>query len=162
MAAIPNPRYAGAPAHMSDGRSFTDYRPSCSRLAPLRSTTWADHERRQTMQNTGEIAMNSDRMVTTMRAGSTQVVDTMVPELTKALYTWQGGAPVVSQPVGIGGGRLYLPGRPDLLTADPDSVAAATFPALPGTWTSPMHYKVQTQQQQPPTHKNRYAMPYGN
>jgi hypothetical protein len=94
----------------------------------------------------------------------------MVPELTKRIYTWDGGVSVLAHPVGIGAGRLYLPGRPDLATADPDVVARATIPdaMLPGTFsTNPASYVAMSipaekrATAQLPAAYNRYAAPYG-
>ena len=137
MAAIPNPRYPGSPARMADGRLFTNYRPNCSLLAPLGTAQWADWSRKQTMVNTGESRIATDRSTTTMRAGSVGCVDTMVPEFSKRVYAWNGPIEMISQPVGLGTGRMYLPGQPGLVAGDPDALAKATFPdsMLPGTFS---------------------------
>lgn len=170
MAQTPNPHYLGAPARMADGRLFTDYRRSTLLLPKLRNGTWADYDRRNDMTRTGYMRTSNDRMLTTQRAGSVNCVDTMVPELTKFQYDWNGGQQRLAHPVGIGAGRLPLPGRPDLITADPDTLAAATFPPemLPGTWDP----RASLYQRGPPPPRvdtpvtpaipNRYAMPYGN
>lgn len=163
---VPNPRYVGAPARMSDGRLFTDYRRSTRLLPTLSTGTWADHQRRETMQKTGVMRIQSDRTMSVLRGGSTNCVDTMVPELSKWNYNWNGGRQSVAHPVGIGSGRLYLPGRPDLVTADPDTVAAATISdeMLPGTYKpTPSLYiqSVVASQYVPGNGSNRYSMPYG-
>jgi hypothetical protein len=170
MAQIPNPHYVGAPARMSDGRLFTDYRRSTLLLPKLRPNTWADYDRRNDMTRTGEMRISNDRTMATQRGGSVNCVDTMVPELTKFQYAWNGGQQRLAHPVGIGAGRLPLPGRPDLINADPDTLAAATFPLemFPGSWDP----RASLYQRGPPPVKidvpvtparhNRYAMPYGN
>lgn len=170
MAQIPNPHYIGAPARMADGRLFTEYRRSTLLLPKLRATTWADFDRRNDMTRTGTMRMTGERTVATQRAGSTNCVDTMVPELTKFEYTWNGGQQKLAHPVGIGAGRLPLPGRPDLIAADPDTLAAATFPLdmFHGAWDP----RASLYQRGPPPApvdtpvtpalRNRYAMPYGN
>jgi len=130
---------------MSDGRLFTEFNPTCSNS-------------RQQMIQKGEQYRSADRSTVAMRAGTNVCADTMVPELYKRMYRWDG--PVgqfVSHPAGIGTGRMYLPGRPDLITGDPDALAAATCPFWPNT--------TMTQQCPVPkvqTVRNRYSAPYGN
>lgn len=168
MAATPTPHYASAPTRMSDGRLFTDYRANCQLLPPLDGSTWQDYNRRNIMRNTADARIADDRRKTALKAGTgaASCVDTMLPELKKRVYAWNGpvGEAIV-QPVGIGTGRFYLPGRTDLLFADPDVVAAATIPSsmLPGTYSAgggsyvePVRFAVL-----PPV-KNRYSAPYGN
>ena len=165
---VVNPRYAGAPARMADGRLFTDYRPNCSLIGPPSNATL---EMKQQMQENGLLLMGTDRSLTVMRAGSTDCVDTMVPELSKRICGWKGCATLPAQPVGIGQGRLYLPGRPDLAAADPDVVARATFPMLlPGTFSPNPNVYVASSVQPSwlstanvvPARPNRYSVPYGN
>lgn len=170
-AMIPNPRYPGAPARLSDGRLFTDYRPNCELLPTLGTGTWADFDRKQNMINTGAIKIKSDRSTTVLRAGSVNCVDTMVPELTKRVYAWNGPVGTLgSHAVGIGNGRLYLPARTDLVAGDPDVLAAATFPesvmggifsANPQTYMAAPIVLPQARAVLPPG-KNRYSAPYGN
>jgi hypothetical protein len=159
---IPNPRYVGAPARMSDARLFTDYKPNCRLLPALKPTEWADIERRSSMIQSGEGQMKMDRALTAASAGSTNCVDTMVPELTKRRYMWNSVRELGVTPVGIGEGRLYLPGRPDLVRGDPDLLAAATFPELPGTFSmsgpGPAGPKATATL---PLKANRYSAPYG-
>jgi len=149
---------------MSDGRLFTDYRANCSILG---SHTNADYENKQRLTMTGLQMMGTDRSLTVMRAGSTGCVDTMVPELTKRVCGWNGCVTLPAQPVGIGQGRLYLPGRPDLAAADPDVVAKATFP-MAGTFSmNPDLYvaspsKPASTSRVVPARPNRYSAPYGN
>jgi hypothetical protein len=171
MAAIPNPRYPGSPARMADGRLFTNYRPNCSLLAPLGTGPWADWSRKETMMNTGQVRIASDRSTTVMRAGSVGCVDTMVPEWSKRVYAWDGPVELVSQPVGLGTGRMYLPGQPGLVTGDPDVLARATFPdsMLPGTFSpNPNAYMMggvkpaTVASETVGTVRNTYSAPYGN
>jgi hypothetical protein len=167
-AQIPNPRYVGAPARMSDGRLFTEYRRSGCRLLPPvpQGHTWGDWERHQMMTQTGIGRMSQDRMIAHARAGATNCVDTMVPELTKRVASWQGTQNFLAHPVGLGAGRMYLPGRPDLIGADPDVVAAETLPMLmlPGTYEGAAYGA--THATKPglvgPARPNRYSLPYGN
>lgn len=101
-------------------------------------------------------------MMTVMRAGHGACVDTMVPELSKRVYSWNGPVELLSQPAGIGTGRMYLPGRQELVAGDPDVLAAATFPELFGTFAASRGF---VQPQAPvagPTAKNRYSAPYGS
>ncbi len=171
MSAIPNPRYPGSPARMADGRLFTDYRPNCSLLAPLGSGNWAGWSRKQTMVNSGEHRIATDRSTTAMRAGSAGCVDTMVPEWSKRVYAWNGPVELVSQPVGLGTGRMYLPGQPGLVTGDPDALARATIPdsMLPGTFSpNPNMYVMGGVRPATVAHetvgqaRNTYSAPYGN
>ncbi len=166
---IPNPKYPGAPTRMSDGRQFTDYRPNCDLMAPLQSGAWAEWERRQNMIQTGETRMKTDRSMTVLRSGSLQCVDTMVPELKKRVCGWDGCVTLPSQAAGIGTGRMYLPGNPTLVAADPDVVATATVPPMFGTFSPhPQDYVAERISVRPvalvqtPAKKNRYSAPYGN
>jgi hypothetical protein len=167
---IPNPHHPGAPARMADGRLFTDFRQNCALLPKRGGGVWADWERHQSMKRTGEVAMKSDRGLTVMRAASYGCVDTMVPELTKRVYSWNGPVELPCQAAGIGTGRSYLPGRPDLVGGDPDVLAAATFPAMfsamPGTFSTNMALYTAVPQMPPvpvgpaPARVNRYAPPH--
>jgi len=151
---------------MSDGRLFTDYRENCSILG---THSVADYENKQRLQTTGLQMIGTDRSLTVMKAGSTGCVDTMVPELTKRVCGWNGCVTLPAHGVGIGQGRLYLPGQPDLAAADPDVVAAATFP-MAGTFSSnPDLYVVsppsaasRNATRVVPARPNRYSAPYGN
>ena len=141
MASTPNPHYVGAPARMADGRLFTDYRANCQLLPPMRGGPWADFDRRASMLISAESRITDDRRKAVLRAGTgfASCVDTMLPEIKKRVYAWNGpvGEKLV-EPVGLGTGRFYLPGRTDLLDADPDVVAMVTIPQsmLPGTHSS--------------------------
>jgi hypothetical protein len=166
---ISNPHHEGTPARMADGRLFTDYRPNC-KLLPVKKQAgpFAEFTLHQQMYKNAESQRQNDRMLTVMRAANTVCVDTMVPELSKRVYSWDGPKEGIAHPAGIGTGRLYLPGRPDLVTADPDVVAAATFPEMAGTFSpSPASYiagglvEKRATAQLPVTY-NRYAAPYGN
>jgi len=112
-----------------------------------------------------------DRQIAVARAAPTAgCVDTMVPELTKRVYAWNGPVEGTAQPAGIGNGRLYLPARTDLVAADPDVVAAATFPLsmLPGSYVPIANlYGPAAGGPAPagtvgPMKPNRYSVPYGN
>lgn len=162
---IPNPRFPGSPARMADGRHFTDYKANCH-LTPqlILSNTWPEHERRQNLLKMANSQINMDRMMTVMRAGHGTCVDTMVPELSKRVYSWNGPVELLSHPAGVGTGRMYLPGRQELVAGDPDVLAAATFPELFGTFGASRGFSV-TQPQAPvagPAAKNRYSAPYGS
>jgi hypothetical protein len=168
---IPNPHWAGAPGRMSDARLFTDYRASCS-LLPNKAAggLWPEMDRKLAFMGTGMLRVGADRSLTVLRAGTTGCVDTMVPELNKRIYDWRGGLQGIAQPVGVGTGRLYLPGRPDLITADPDTIAMATIPnaMLPGTFASspelygPAMSMPLSATPVVPARHNRYSAPYGN
>ncbi len=168
---IPNPRYPGAPARMADGRLFTDYRANCVLVPQNTEKPWTEHARHTLMQSTGIYTIAADRTMAAQRAGPTtgSCVDTMVPELHKRIYRWDGPMPqsvTLAQSVGIGTGRVYLPGRPDLITADPDSIAAATVPAsmLPGTFMAQpaLYGSVAAPIATAGRAQNRYSAPYGN
>jgi hypothetical protein len=159
---------------MADGRLFTDYRPNCDLLAPKDGSAWADFDRRAAMLRASP---KTDRVLASMRAASTSCVDTMVPELQKRVYQWNGPAtsalgmqgPVavgLSHAAGIGTGRLYLPTRLDLITADPDLVAAETIPdsMLPGTFpvrASLYGSGASAPAPAAPVKHNSYSAPYG-
>lgn len=167
-ARIANPRYPDSPARMADGRLFTDYRANCSLLLAHKKgpAFGASFDDKQRMQATGNLLINTDRSLTVMRAGSMSCVDTMVPELTKRVCAWDGCTTLSAHAAGIGQGRLYLPGRPDLVAADPDLLAAktafehGTFSANPNLYmagpasAAPRPVVV-------PAKPNRYSAPYG-
>lgn len=102
-----------------------------------------------------------------MRAASYGCVDTMVPEITKRVYSWNGPVEYMSQPAGIGTGRSYLPGRPELVAGDPDVLAATTFPDMVGTFSTNVATYTRIPQRPPmpatpaPAPMNRYSAPYG-
>lgn len=160
-----HPHWSGAPARMADGRLFTDYRGNCTTLAPLSNDTWADFNRKQRMVKAGGAQMIADRRVAFVKAASVDCVDTMVPETAKRVYTWNSATviPTSAGSVGIGTGTMYLPGQPDLASADPDVLAMATYPVVPGS-IKPMTVSIPTGS--PPAvtgrPRNRYAAPYGN
>ena len=144
---IPNPRYPGSPARMSDGRLFTDYRPSCNK-----ESSFDTKERRQ---HNGQTQIHIDRAMAAKRAAVAGCVDTMVPELTKRVCTWNGCTTIPAQYVGIGQGRLYFPAHTDM---DPDALAKTafsfgTFPVKTPTITTKPVTDL------PPT-RNRYSAPY--
>ena len=163
---IINPRFPGAPAWMSDGRLFTDYRPNCELAG---SPSNASYDSKKHLQSMGALQIKTDRSLTVLRAGSTGCVDTMVPESTKRVCAWDGCTTLPAHAGGIGQGRLYVWQRPELAGADPDVVAKATisFP-LPGTFpVNPDLYmaspggssdKARTAG---PAKPNRYSAPYG-
>jgi len=168
-AQIPNPRYPGSPARMSDGRLFTDYRSNCSLLGAHQQGTpafGADFDRKQRLQETGIHMISADRSTTVMRAGTIGCVDTMVPEMTKRVCAWDGCKTLRAHPAGIGQGRLYLPGRQDLVAADPDLLAAATafdhgtFSANPNTYIAGSSV-APSAKIAVPARPNRYSAPYG-
>jgi hypothetical protein len=167
--AIPHPKYPGAPSRMADGRLFTDYRPNCDLMPSVPAGAWGDWERNQNMMQTGLIRIQNERSMTVLRAGSLQCVDTMVPELQKRVCSWNGCTTLPGHAVGIGSGRLYLPGSPQLAGADPDRTAQATFPEMAGTFSANPQDYVLTRIPNPPlatvrtpTMKNRYSAPYAN
>lgn len=154
-ARIVNPHYPSAPLRMADGRLFTDYRPNCTLLAP------ATVNRRSQMQANGENAMALDRYMTVNRAGQMGVVDTMVPELYKQSYTWASHFESMAHPAGIGTGRIYLPGRAEeLIHADPDIVAIATFPKMAGTFPSYVEGAGPSAGPVSTVRRNRYSAPH--
>ena len=172
-ARIPHPHWPGSSARMSDGRLFTDYRANCTLLAPKTAgDIWADFDRRSRMMRTGSTQVAADRQLTALRAAPTAgaCVDTMVPELRKRCYHWNGPIQdIIAHPAGLGTGRLYLPGQSALVGADPYVVAAATFPRamLSGTFepmgTAGLYGQpVAGPQTVGPARHNRYAAPYGN
>ena len=160
-----NPHYSGAPARMSDGRLFTDYRGNCTTLSPLSNDTWADFDRKQNMVKDGRHQMMADRRIAFARAASVDCVDTMLPEMAKRIYRWDSVAfaPTAAGPLGLGTGTMYLPGSPELAAADPDVLASATFPTIAGSM-QPMKVSIPTGSPAAVTGRprNRYAAPYGN
>jgi len=167
-ARIPNPHYPDSPSHMADGRLFTDYRGNCKLVM---SDYGGSFEDKQRLQQTGNLMMNTDRSLTVMRAGRVgSCVDTMVPELTKRVPGWNGSTTMMAHAAGIGQGRLYLPGRTDLVGGDPDVLAAATafdfgtFSANPHLYLAGSGAAVAAKREAAvsPLKHNRYSVPYGN
>jgi hypothetical protein len=164
---ITNPRFPGSAARMADARLFTDYRANCTLIPQNTDKLWSEHQRHVHLQSNGAYMIAADRNAAVTRASSARCVDTMVPELSKRVYRWDG--PVtqtqgISHPAGVGTGRLYLPGRTDLVGADPDIVAAATFPVIPGTFEARKSLYGQVTVAVPtagPAQHNRYSAPYG-
>ena len=167
-----NPRYPNSPVRMADGRLFTDYRANCSLLMPHKEGSpafGASFEDKQRMQQTGGQQMNTDRSLTVMKAGRIGgCVDTMVPELTKRVCAWDGCTTLPAHAAGIGQGRLYLPGRMDLVAADPDLLAKATafehgtFPANVNLYMAGPLPSAMPTVGVVPARPNRYSAPYGN
>jgi len=169
---ITNPRYPDSPARMADGRLFTDYRANCDLInSPVTKSPafGASFDDKQRMQQTGSLLINTDRSLTVMRAGRVGgCVDTMVPELSKRVCRWDGCKTMQAHPAGIGQGRLYLPGRTDLVTADPDLLAEATafdfgtFSANPNLYVvGPAATAAPAGSVIPSRTANRYSVPYG-
>jgi hypothetical protein len=164
-----NPRYAGAPPNMDDGRLFTDYRRNCELVeAPPIVTSsgpaprWFNgFDRRAQMMKGGQKLMNEDRMFTTWIAGTKGRVDTMVPELNKRICTSDGCTTLPAQAVGLGTGRLPLPGRSDLAAADPDVVALRVTPGLFDTFSSHLVGSHSNSRLIEDRGLNRYSAPYG-
>jgi hypothetical protein len=141
---------------MADGRLFTDYRGNC--LIAKGSNTF---DRKQQMVQVGTNTIHADRATSIKVAGSSGCVDTMVPELSKRICTWNGCRTVASESVGIGQGRLYLPGSN---VQDPDLMAALV--QIPNSY--PVHYGLYGEGPTPyvqsipvvPVRHNRYSAPY--
>ena len=156
-----NPHYPGSPARMADGRPFTDYRSNCQIF------TNTDFDAKQRLMRQGTLQIQNDRTLLTMLVASTGCVDTMVPELTKRSCDWSGCQTLAAQPAGLGQGRLYLPGRKDLVAGDPDVLATATFP-MPGTFSANANpyfndagLVARAGQIGIPARPNKYSAPYG-
>jgi hypothetical protein len=163
---IVNPRFPTSAARMADGRLFTDYRANCTLIPQNTNKPWTEYQRHTHLQSNGTFMIAAERNAAASRAASgANCVDTMVPELSKRVYRWDGLVEQgVSHAAGIGTGRMYLPGRTDLITADPDVVAAATFPVIPGTYDvrkSLYGQTTATVATAGPAQHNRYSAPYG-
>jgi hypothetical protein len=163
---ITNPRFPGSAARMADARLFTDYRANCTLIPQNTDKLWSEHQRHVHLQSNGAYMIAADRSAAASRSASSNCVDTMVPELSKRVYRWDG--PVIqtqgiSHAAGIGTGRMYLPGRIDLVGADPDIVAAATFPVIPGTFEArkSLYGGLNNVATVGPAQHNRYSAPYG-
>jgi len=157
-----NPRYVGAPAHMDDGRLFTDYRSSCEAVPKAnpvgRGQFSAGFDLKLSMVNGGTRLMDEDRMFTTWVAGTVGRVDTMVPELTKRYCTPSGCKTLGAQRVGLGTGRLVVPLE---AFADPDLIALKATPGLFDTFSS--HLKGgHSNWRRTENTANPYSFPYGN
>jgi hypothetical protein len=155
-----NPRYPGSAARMADGRLFTDYRGNCQLVQGTNT-----FDRKQLMQKTGVKAIQADRSTSVTIAGTTGCVDTMVPELTKRVCSWNGCQTLPAQPVGIGQGRMYWPGSSSSVS-DPDDMASMV--TIPNSY--PVHSGLSMYGSPPPAYsqgvpvvparRNRYSAPY--
>ena len=156
-----NPRYVGAPAHMDDGRLFTDYRRSCEAIPKALYAgpgQMPGPNIAEGLQASGARLMEEDRMFTTLVAGTRGRVDTMVPELTKRFCTWAGCETLAAQPIGLGTGRLVVHVPP---TADPEKIALKATPGLFGIFSSHLTgYHANHRGKEP--EGNQYSMPYGD
>jgi hypothetical protein len=154
---------------MADGRLFTDYRPTCDLNPPIPVTTTATKDpgvfggfdRRQKMMDHGQNLRAEDRMFTTLTAGTRGRIDTMVPEMNKRLCTWEGCLTLPAHPVGLGTGRMTLPGSPELVAGDPDILAVKATPGLFDTFSSHLKGSHENRRQVENRGKNRYSAPYG-
>lgn len=156
-----NPRYVGAPAHMDDGRLFTDYRSSCEAVPKARYTGRGEMpgpNLAEGLQASGIHLMSEDRMFTTLVAGTKGRVDTMVPELTKRFCTWAGCETLAAQPVGLGTGRLVVHVDP---RSDPEHIALKTTPGLFGIFSSHLTGSHANKRGKEPE-GNPYSLPYGD
>jgi len=156
-----NPRYVGAPAHMEDGRLFTDYRSSCE-IVPKPSYAGVGQPPRpnlaQSLQSEGLHLIEEDRMFTTLAAGTKGRVDTMVPEIQKRYCGWSGCKTYGAQPVGLGTGRLVVLANP---RSDPELLSEKTTPPLFGIFSSHLvgsHENHRGKERE----GNRYSFPYGD
>ena len=157
---VENPHYPGSPARMSDGRLFTEYRGRCQLQPSAHSRDDASlFDARQSMMRNGDIYRKNDREQVDMRAARLgNVVDTMVPEVSKRVYTWAGPTVIPAHPIGIGSGRSYLPGKQSLIRGDPDHLAERTVPWMGST---SVHYSGMPSIERHSTGShNRYSAPY--
>lgn len=155
-----NPHYPGSPARMADGRLFTDYRANCHLVYGANT-----FDRKERMQKTGVHAIQGDRDTSVTIASTTGCVDTMVPELSKRICTWNSCKTVASEAVGIGQGRLYWP---DVSVQDPDAMASLV--TIPNTYSAQAHTYAGLYAPAPaaynqgvpavPVRHNRYSAPY--
>ena len=156
---------------MADGRQFTEYRSVWHLLPPMPDGPWGGWVQRNAVIQAASAQRASDRSLTVLRGGQYRCVDTMVPETQKRIYSWNG--PVVAAGAwagGIGTGRSYLPGRPDLAGGDPDVLAISTFPDMPGTFdanprayaSGPLLNSLPVDVPMKGAMRNRYSLPYGN
>jgi len=122
---------------MEDGRLFTDYRPRCLQYPVKLSGVWGEHDGRQKMMNATDTLMDEARDLLTRKVAPVKdsCVDTMIPELYKRVCTWKGCETIPGHYAGIGTGRVYVPDASNLVD-DSNSLAKATIPTMPDTYTS--------------------------
>ena len=152
----PNPLHLGSPAHMADARLFTDYRGNGLLMQGANT-----YERKLQIQETGQAARRGQRSVSVFVGGSTGCVDTMVPELSKRVCSWDGCRVLPSESMGIGQGRQYWPGES---VADPDVMARRvtipnSYPANAGLY-NPAPAAAPRAIPVVPARRNRYSVPY--
>ena len=109
-----NNKYPDCPARMADGRTFTDYRQSCSVNSLLRtsSNSFNSHEYRMYLTRNAETLINLNRQMTFERnkcgpCVKPYNVGTMLPEQRKISCDHHGCLISVNDETGIGYGRQY-------------------------------------------------------
>jgi hypothetical protein len=130
-----DPHYVrtGAPARMADGRIMTDYRPRCFQYPYAAAAQWGDNEARNRMTSGALELMEVARQVNNRKVLPTSCVDTMVPELYKRVCTWKGCKTIPGNFMGVGTGRIYVPGA-EAAAADPQALSDVSVPKIPQTW----------------------------
>lgn len=133
-----NPHYPeGAPARMADGRLFTDYRTRCHTFPVRMAGMFGEFEQKQRMIHSATQLIEATRAMLDKKnmAPASTCVDTQVPELYKRVCTWKGCTTIPGHYAGIGTGRIYVPSASDA-ASDPQGLAEATIPRMPGTYIS--------------------------
>jgi len=131
-----DPNVPTAPARMSDGRMFTDYRTRCAQYPGKVTGQWGEHDGRQKMIQGADLLMEEAHQLLQKKAAAVKgsCVDTMVPELYKRVCTWRGCETIPGHYAGIGTGRVYVPNAAS--NADkPDELAKATIPNIPNSFS---------------------------
>ena len=156
---IANPHNPGSAPRMTDGRLFTEYRGRGAGGPIVQGTDmWAMYEARDNLIRNGEFYRRNDRQMAAWRAERRgAVVDTMVPEAAKRVYTWAGSVEMTAHSIGIGTGRMYLPGQRGLIGGDPDLLAKHTIP-----WfgNDDINYSGKMSEIRSSVPGNRYSSPY--
>jgi len=109
-----NNKFASAPARMSDGRHFTDYRPNCFTNTRLQVENRVpnSYEYRMFLTRNAEDIMELNRKESFLQNGSTECKSpynpgTMVPEADKVVCNSQTCQVVHNYEGGVGTGRDY-------------------------------------------------------
>ena len=124
-------KFFGCPARMSDGRHFTDYRPSCDVDASIRgdNNIGSSFEYRTFLQRNAESLMNVNRKHACMRnccvpckgSGTETFKSTMLPEKYKVQCNKNTCTRTLNDINGLGDGRVYFSEPP-------------TCDSLPAVW----------------------------
>lgn len=99
-----NNKYYDCPALMSDGRAFTDYRPSnyVNDLIRINNKVYDSYQYRQFLINNAENIINDNNKYNVLKNGCNQCEYNVIPNETKCVYNKKYGLCVPNSCDGLG------------------------------------------------------------